>query len=129
MKSYIIDTHVLIWDLKEDYIGNLSDNVKEILATEKNICVSIASLWEIAIKNNLGQLDINGTIYDIEEFCEENEIAILPIKASHLEIYRHLPVIHRDPFDRMIISQALSEKMTVITKDSKIPKYDVDVIW
>ena len=104
MKSYIIDTHVLIWDLKEDYIGNLSDNVKEILATEKNICVSIASLWEIAIKNNLGQLDINGTIYDIEKFCEENEIAILPIKAGHLETYRHLPVIHRDPFDRMIIS-------------------------
>ena len=74
MKSYIIDTHVLIWDLKEDYIGNLSDNVKEILATEKNICVSIASLWEIAIKNNLGQLDINGTIYDIEKFCEENDV-------------------------------------------------------
>ena len=124
---FLLDTHTLIWTILED--DKITDSTKEILISSDNLFVSIASLWEIAIKQSIGKLDI---IYSIERIADEsvkNEIKILDIKPRHLDAIRTLPPIHNDPFDRLIIAQAMTEGMKIITKDGMIPKYDIETIW
>lgn len=69
------------------------------------------------------------TVSQIEELCIQKDISILPIKARHLDELNNLPKIHNDPFDRLIICQALNENMTIITRDGKIQKYPVNTVW
>lgn len=123
----LIDTHVLIWLLSDS--SALSDAAKAELKGGKKLCVSIASLWEIAIKQTIGKLDISYTIADIVKKCEEYRIDVLPIKTEHLDYISKLPDIHRDPFDRLIISQAKIEGCSLITKDGIISQYDIPIIW
>ena len=127
MKKYLLDTNALLWSLNDDY--RLSEKARSIIEVEDNIFVSDVSLWEIAIKNNIGKLDIDGTIYDIVGECKKLEFLSLNIKTSHFECLRKLELLHQDPFDRLIISQAIIENMTVITSDHIIPRYDIDCIW
>jgi PIN domain nuclease of toxin-antitoxin system len=91
--------------------------------------VSIASLWEIAIKSSIGKLEIKNSLEEIAEICLENKIELLAINPLHLDQIKNLPRIHGDPFDRLIISQALAENLIIVTKDSIIPKYDVKTVW
>lgn len=124
----IIDTHVLLWLLSDS--AELSASAKKELKSGKEICVSIASLWEIAIKKSIGKLKLSYSISDIAEKCEKYKIGILPIRPEHLDLIQNLQPIHSDPFDRLIIAQAITEHMAIITRDSIIPRYDgVDIIW
>ena len=123
----LIDTHVLIWLLSESSL--LSENARKELESGNKIYVSIASLWEIAIKRAIGKLKLSYTIKDIVSKCEKYKIDIMQIKPEHLDYIDNLPDIHNDPFDRLIISQALTENMSLITKDNTIPRYPVKVIW
>ena len=89
-----------------------------------------ASLWEIAIKQSIGKLDIEVTSAELADKCAEAGIDILSITPKHLDYISKLPSIHNDPFDRLIISQAVTEGLSLVTKDEKIAKYeDVNVIW
>ena len=124
--KYLLDTHTLLWALYDS--NKLSDNVKNTLR-ESDCCVSIASLWEMAIKNSIGKLELKQSIKDIANVCNKNGIAIIDITPSHCDSIRELPDIHHDPFDRIIIAQAMSNECTIITKDSLIPKYGVRTIW
>lgn len=124
---YIIDTHALLWYLRDS--DELSDKAHKIIDNENRIFTSIASLWEIAIKHSIGKLDLEFSISQIENLCIEKDITILPIKSMHLDILGNLPKIHSDPFDRLIICQALTEKLTIITRDTIIPQYDVATLW
>ena len=124
---YIIDTHALLWYLRDS--DELSDKTHKIIDNEERIFTSIASLWEIAIKHSIGKLDLEFSISQIENLCMEKDITILPIKSMHLDILGNLPKIHSDPFDRLIICQAITEKLTIITRDTIIPHYDVTTIW
>ena len=108
---------------------NIPDRVMSILSSEGKIYVSVVSLWEIAIKKSIKKLVFDYTIKQISGYCRENEIEIVNIGIKHIEKAEKLPFIHRDPFDRMIISQAMTEKMTIITKDENIQKYDIDTVW
>ena len=119
---YLIDTHVLIWSLFDT--DNLSDTAKIIIENDEKIFVSIASLWEMAIKNSIGKLELKQSIKDIANVCNKNGIAIIDITPSHCDSIRELPDIHHDPFDRMLIAQAKAENMSFLTHDSLIPFYE-----
>lgn len=123
----LIDTHTLIWFMFDD--SQLSEVALSKIKSEDKVYVSVASLWEIAIKQSLGKLKITNSIQDITDKCAEADILILPLEPKHLDYIKELPDIHRDPFDRLIISQVVTEGMTLITKDNTIPQYDVKTLW
>ena len=100
-----------------------------MIGKSNDLYLSIASLWEIAIKKTIHKLDIEETITDLENICIDYGITILPIKIPYLEKIQQLLLIHNDPFDRLIIATALEEKLTLITHDSNIQKYDINLLW
>lgn len=125
---YLLDTHTLLWYLNNS--EQLSDTAKNTINNEKNVSVSIISFWEIALKKNLGKLKISCSIEELENLCSKKNIKILPINSAHLDKLSNLPPIHNDPFDRLIIAQAIIENLIIITKDKIIPKYEkINVIW
>ncbi|WP_444819123.1 type II toxin-antitoxin system VapC family toxin [Treponema denticola] len=124
---YLLDTHTLLWFLRDS--PQLSKKALEIITTENKIYVSIASLWEIAIKKSIGKLEFEHSIEKIAELCHEKDILILQIQPKYFDKVIKLPNIHNDPFDRLIIAQAIIENLVIITKDTIIPKYSVKTIW
>ena len=87
---------------------------------------SAASIWEIAIKRALGKLDVPGDLLDT---MEQRGFIELPVLSSHAILVGALPTHHGDPFDRMIVAQAQSEGLTIVTRDARIAAYDVPVLW
>ena len=124
---YLLDTNALLFFLYDS--GKLSKRASDINHNDEKISVSIVSMWEIAIKSSIGKLEIKSSISKIAETCEKEQFDILPIKPFHLDEIGRLPAIHGDPFDRLIISQAISENLIIITKDGTIPMYNVKVLW
>ncbi len=124
--KYLLDTHTLLWGLYDS--SELSPAAIRIMSKE-SCCISIASLWEMAIKNSLGKLSLSQSILTISSKCKEYGIEMIPIKPEHCQAITILPFIHKDPFDRIIIAQAKTEDMTILTKDSFIPMYDVKTLW
>jgi len=128
MGNYLLDTHTAIWFFNGD--GMLSETAKRsILNFSNHKYLSIVSAWELAIKIGLGKLDFDGKATGFVQLAENNGFTIVPIKTTHLTILETLPLIHRDPFDRLLIATALAEQMTLITVDENIAKYDVPQIW
>lgn len=123
----LLDTHTLIWFMFDD--SKLSDKALSIIKSEDKVFISIASLWELAIKQSLGKLDLDCSIQDVVDELRKANISVLPIEPKHLDCLKALPFIHRDPFDRLLIAQATSETMALVTKDSIIPQYDISTIW
>ena len=124
---HLIDTHTLICSLLDS--DNLSDTAKEMMTDGSKVFVSVVSLWEIAIKQSINKINIKYSIEEIAGMCVKAKINVLPIDAKHLDKIKTLPTIHNDPFDRLIIAQAITEGMDIITKDNIIPKYDVVTLW
>lgn len=127
--KYIIDTHALLWII--DNNSQLSQKVKEIYLNESNeILLSIASIWEMAIKISLKKLVIPGVLSDfVKNHIIGNNIRIIDIRLSHIYRLESLQYHHRDPFDRLIISQSIDENISIISSDSRFDQYDVDRIW
>nr|WP_296458084.1 type II toxin-antitoxin system VapC family toxin [uncultured Acetatifactor sp.] len=86
-------------------------------------------MWEIAIKKTIHKLNLAESVTDLEEICNDYGITILPVKTRYLEMIQKLPLIHGDPFDRLIMATALEEKLLLITCDSNIRKYDIELFW
>ena len=93
------------------------------------IFISIASLWVLAIKLILNKLEFDGGIDGFIGSVDKNKFAFLEITQEHIKTVAELPFIHRDPFDRIIIAQAMVEGMVVATTDEHIIKYDISYIW
>lgn len=92
--------------------------------------VSIASLWEIAIKQSIGKLEIDESIEKIASVCRDKDIQIIGIRPDQIEVIKTLPDIHKDPFDRLLIAQATVDNLTIITRDTKIAQYkSVTTLW
>ena len=123
---FLLDTHALIWALYNS--DNLSEKSKEALIYGE-CCVSIASLWEMTIKISLGKLGIKQSMQEISSACQHYGIQIIGISPKHCDTLRNLPLIHKDPFDRILIAQAKAEGYTIVTKDEYIVQYDVKTIW
>jgi PIN domain nuclease of toxin-antitoxin system len=121
----LVDTHALLWWLTDD--PSLSSSAREALADPSyEPLVSTASLWEIAIKRSLGKLTAPD---DLPDQIANAGFAWLPISAAHAWQVRDLPGHHCDPFDRMLVAQALVERLPVITTDNRFNDYGVDVRW
>ena len=125
----LIDTHIALW-LFNDY-GKLSQVAIDCLRDRRNdIYISIASAWEVAIKHSLGKLpEFDGGVKRFLYAIYNNPIELINIKPEYVEKIEDLPYIHRDPFDRIIISTAVCENMTILTTDENIRKYDVTYVW
>ncbi|WP_338762101.1 type II toxin-antitoxin system VapC family toxin [Bernardetia sp. ABR2-2B] len=128
MKNYLLDRHTLLWFLNGD--DTLSKPAKDILRDiENTIFVSIASLWEIGIKMSIGKLKLAYSLEEIVENMQLQNIQVLAIQPLHIIKMTTLPFHHRDPFDRIIIAQAITEKMKLISRDGEFKKYECDLIW
>lgn len=126
--KYLLDTHTFVWFLNGD--KNLSGKAKkEILKASNEKFISIAGIWEMAIKVSLGKLKINCPFKDVLSQIEENGFLILPISFEHTLFVSQLEFHHRDPFDRLILAQAMVEDMVLISKDRSFKNYDVKVLW
>jgi len=118
----LLDTHTFLWFVSGK--KELSDTAKSLIQNSNvHNFVSIASLWEISIKVKLGKLQIKGTIPSIIDDLTENNFELLPINFAHIAKNYELEFHHRDPFDRIIIAQALVEGMQIISRDEQFDKY------
>lgn len=126
---YLLDTHTMLWFI--DGNNALSLQSKQIILNKENSCfLSVVSLWEIAIKISLNKLELSVTFQDLELFLAQNEIEILPLENIHFSHLLQLPFFHRDPFDRILIAQCISENLIFITKDENIQAYSqIKFIW
>jgi PIN domain nuclease of toxin-antitoxin system len=121
MKPYLLDTSILIdWAVSP---SNLPGGIHQTLANPRSlIFVSAVSAWEIAIKRKIGKLQ---SPTDVSRLIRDNRFTELPISVAHGEATNHLPLIHKDPFDRLLVAQAQTEELILITRDKEILKYDV----
>ena len=122
----LLDTHVLVWMLQDDPL--LSKRARDLLADESNaLAYSDVSLWEIALKNQAhpGQgMDEKA----LDRFCADSDIGHLAIDKLHIFATADLPPVHSDPFDRLLIAQALCERMSLVTHDGRIAQYELGCI-
>jgi len=121
--SLLLDTHVVLWWLADD--PSLSEEIKDRLDHEPDVRVSAATLWEIAIKQALGKIAAPA---DLPERVRDSGFRELTIGFSHAIAARRLPLIHRDPFDRMLVAQARCEDLTLVTRDPRCQQYDVAIL-
>lgn len=124
---YLLDTHTILWYLAGD--SKLSKKARDILDSNKSCYYSILSFWEIAIKQKLGKLDCKVSVSVIESTCIKAGFINVPILSSHIDTINLLPEIHKDPFDRLLIGQAIVENFIIVTKDELIPNYPVKTLW
>jgi PIN domain nuclease of toxin-antitoxin system len=122
--SLLLDTHILLWWLSDDPL--LPTAAREAIASpEREVLISAATAWEIALKQAAGRLDAPD---DLLEAVEANDFKTLPITAAHAVAAGALPPHHSDPFDRMLIAQARAESLTLISVDNRFPRYDVELL-
>lgn len=128
MANYLLDTHIFIWATCE--ADKLSKQFIDILTDDNHtIFLSMASIWEIQIKHQLGKLPLTKPFDEIVRDVIQNKLyQILPIAETHVLCLKDLPFIHKDPFDRLLISQAVNEDLTLLTVDEHIVKYPVKFI-
>lgn len=122
--KYLLDTHVFIWAMEGS--KRLKKDIKNEISNSKNkIFVSVVTIWEISIKRSLKKLK---TPFDIEASIKKTDLQIIPIQITHALAVEKLPLHHKDPFDRILISQAKVENLTLITSDQKIWKYNLKLL-
>lgn len=125
---FLIDTHTFLWLMTDS--PQLSSHAKETLESDADLLISVASLWEIAIKNNIGKLSLSAPFeIFIPQQLTHNQIEILPITLQHLNLIITLPLHHRDPFDRLLICQSLAEQIPILSADKTLDRYFVNRIW
>ena len=124
----LLDTHTLIWFLNGD--ETLSDKAKSAIEDPENSkIVSIASIWEIAIKISLGKIKFPKGFKHFLDMVADNGFEILPITFEHAIELSTLEFLHRDPFDRLMISQCIADKLIIVSKDDNIKRYNIKTIW
>lgn len=129
MPRLLLDTHVFLWWVTND--ANLTATARRAIADANHECsLSLVSCWEMAIKSSLGKLRL---VKPVGRFVTEqlaaNGIALLPIELRHAAKTEKLPFHHRDPFDRLLIAQAMAEKMTIVTADQIFATYGAITLW
>jgi PIN domain nuclease of toxin-antitoxin system len=118
----LLDTHTLLWWLADD----LPRAVAESIATADRVVVSAASIWEIEIKRSLGKLDAP---LELEEAIRASDFSLMSIEPHHATAAGRLPPHHRDPFDRMLVAQALEEHLVLVSNERALDAYGVARVW
>jgi PIN domain nuclease of toxin-antitoxin system len=125
---YLLDTHTFIWSDSEP--ERLSKTVTEIISDSSNfLFLSVITIWEIQIKFQIGKMLLRNPIEELIKEQQENNVVILPVNLSHVLKVGELPLYHRDPFDRLLIAQALVEGFTLLSKDENFKAYPATVLW
>jgi len=120
----LLDTHVFLWWRANDPL--LQEAASSVISDANIVFVSAATAWEAAIKAALGRLELPDSV---ESGVEDSGFEKLPITFSHAEAAAALPAHHHDPFDRMLVAQAATEGLTLVTHDRKLKAYDVPILW
>lgn len=123
----LLDTHALIWFVSND--AKLPHTVREKIETSKTVFFSIASIWEITIKLNIGKLSLKGEFENIELRMVEAGITTLPVTFADTAQYCHLPLHHRDPFDRILVAQAINYNLVLVSRDKAFDAYPIQRMW
>jgi PIN domain nuclease of toxin-antitoxin system len=125
----LLDTHVFLW-LDGDAAGFPATVRAACESADNAVYLSVASVWEMQIKLMLGKLKTRIPLQRmVEDYLSDKALAVLPIQLEHVWHLGELPRLHGDPFDRMLVAQARSEGMTLVTADAAIHQYPVDVLW
>jgi PIN domain nuclease of toxin-antitoxin system len=126
--NLLLDTHALIWWVRD--MDRLGSNARAIISDPlSTVRVSAASVWEIAIKSALGRLEFRLPLEDtLPQEIARNGFLPLPVNFEHALGVRRLPLVHADPFDRMLVAQAACEGLTIVTADRRIREYPVSCI-
>lgn len=125
----LLDTHALIWTLTDN--PKLPDSARRVISrSAKVLSVSVVSVWEIVLKHHTGKLALYADLDEIlDQILHRSPWSILPMNPEHLPGLVALPLLHKDPFDRLLVAQARYEGMAILTADEEIRKYDVRTIW
>jgi PIN domain nuclease of toxin-antitoxin system len=125
----LVDTHTFLWDLLSDHRS--SRLAKQMLKSDEHeLFFSLVSLWEFSIKIKTGKLNALGSSAAyLRDEMENYSMKLLPIRYDHILQLETLPAHHSDPFDRLLIAQAITESLPILTNDAQIPLYPVKVIW
>lgn len=122
--NLLLDTHIALWWLADD--PSLSKATRDHIGDTGNLVfVSAATVWEVSIKASIGKLEVDDSWLDA---LLADGMRQLPVRWSHAERVLRLPMIHRDPFDRMLIAQSLEERLALVTADERIPTYPVQCL-
>jgi PIN domain nuclease of toxin-antitoxin system len=128
VSGLLLDTHALLWWVTDD--ARLSTGARRAIATEAQVEVSAASLWELSIKAALGKVRLASAAGSwFAHHVAVNGFHVLDLALEHLAAVEHLPHHHRDPFDRLLVAQARAERLTLVSADGWVRRYDVRHLW
>lgn len=127
MNSFLLDTHTFIWLSEND--PNLPSNLRDTIDIADTVYLSIASLWEIAIKLNIGKLSLQKSYETIGNELASSDIVLLSILFIDTLKICTLPLHHRDPFDRILIAQAMNNSLVLISRDTQFDAYSIQRLW
>lgn len=119
----LLDTHVVLWWLTDD--PTLPKEIKRSINEDVDVFVSAATVWEVAIKQGCGKLTAP---VDLAQKIRDSDLPHIPITSIHATTAGRLPLLHRDPFDRMLVAQSRLEGLTLVTRDETLKHYDIDVL-
>jgi PIN domain nuclease of toxin-antitoxin system len=124
----LIDTHIFLWAITDDPL--LSRKYRGFYLDPNNeLCLSVASLWEILIKVSVGRLAIPAPVVEyLTKQIERNRVTLLPVRMTHFNELEKLPLLHKDPFDRLLVAQARAEAIPLMTVDRALSKYRVKIL-
>ena len=127
--AFLLDTHVVLWHVSKN--PSLSQKAKEIIDTKSDLFVSVASLWEIVVKINVGKLQLDCSFEFFLDHVAVMNFDIIPIEIDSLKIYLDLPISpnHRDPFDRILVAQAMAYSLDMVSRDEKFDFYPIRRVW
>lgn len=126
MKKGLTDTHTLVWALTTP--EKLSDRARSFLQ-EGQVMASVANLWELLIKKSRPGGLVQDPIPWWRKFVVGSGIQVVGIRSSHMVALDRLPDLHKDPFDRIMVAQAITEGAAFVTKDSQLARYEVPIVW
>ncbi|MBW4621201.1 MAG: type II toxin-antitoxin system VapC family toxin [Cyanosarcina radialis HA8281-LM2] len=127
MSSFLLDTHTFIWLSEND--PKLPSSLRDAIDLADTVYLSIVSLWEIAVKLSIGKLSLQRSYETVGNELESSDILLLPISFTDTLQVRNLPLHHRDPFDRMLIAQAMNRSLVLISQDTQFDAYSVQRLW
>jgi PIN domain nuclease of toxin-antitoxin system len=127
--AFLLDTHVILWHISKN--PSLSQKAKEIVDVKSDLFFSVASLWEIVIKINVCKLQLDCSFESLLDHVSVMNAEIIPIEIESLKIYLNLPVSpdHRDPFDRILVAQAMDYSLDIVSRDEKFDFYPIQRVW
>ncbi|MFN7924087.1 MAG: type II toxin-antitoxin system VapC family toxin [Bryobacteraceae bacterium] len=123
---FLLDTHALVWGISEP--DRLPATVREILVREE-VHASVVSYWELMLKKGRQSALVIQPLDWWQRYVTRQSISVIPVRVEHVNLLDEMPEWHRDPFDRMLVAQAMAESLTLITKDDSLGRYGVPVVW